>query len=46
MFATRIEATVIKKLKHMSVDTDMPISDLVEKAIRDLLKKHEKKNKK
>ena len=43
MFATRIDPAVLKELKHLSVDAEKPISDLTEEAIRDLLKKYEKK---
>ena len=43
MFATRINPKILKALKHLSVDTELSISDLTEKAIRDLLKKYEKK---
>jgi len=46
MFATRIDPAVLKELKHLSVDAEKPISDLTEEAIRDLLKKYDKKNKK
>ena len=45
MFATRIDPDVLKALKHFSVDTEISISDLTEEAIRDFLKKHEKKAK-
>jgi len=45
MFATRIDPAVLKELKHLSIDVERPISDLTEEAIRDLLKKHEKKGK-
>ena len=46
MFATRIRPDVLKKLKHLSVDAEKPISDLTEEAIQDLLEKYEKKSKK
>jgi len=42
MFATRIAADLLKKLKHLSVDADTSIGDLLEEAVKDLLKKHEK----
>jgi hypothetical protein len=42
MFATRIDANLLKKLKHLSVDADASIADLLEEAVKDLLKKHEK----
>ena len=46
MFATRIDNNLLKDLKHLSVDTEASINKLLEEAIRDLLKKYEKKPKK
>ena len=46
MFSTRIDPTMLKELKHLSIDAEKPISDLTEEAIQDLLKKYEKKAKK
>ena len=46
MFATRINPAILKELKHLSIDVEKPISDLTEEAIRDLLKKYEKKGNK
>ena len=46
MFSTRIIPVILKELKHLSIDAEKPISDLTEEAIRDLLKKYEKKSKK
>jgi len=43
MFATRIDPDVLKALKHLAVDTELSIADLTEEAVKDLLKKHEKK---
>ena len=40
-----IEIELIKKLKHLAVDTDNPLNELLEEAIRDLLKKYEKPKK-
>lgn len=45
MFSTRIDPDLIKKIKHLAVDAETPISTLVEEAIRDLLKKHEEAKK-
>jgi len=45
-FATRIDINVHKELKHLSVDAERSISDLLEEAIRDLLKKYNRKVKK
>jgi mRNA-degrading endonuclease RelE of RelBE toxin-antitoxin system len=42
MFATRIDPTILKELKHLSIDAEKPISDLTEEAILNLLKKYEK----
>jgi len=42
MFATRIDSDLFKKLKHLSVDADTSIGGLLEEAVKDLLKKHEK----
>ena len=41
MFATRIDNDILKALKHLSVDTESPISTLIEEAIQDHLKKYE-----
>ena len=46
MFSTRINPYVLKELKHLSIDAEKPISELTEGAIKDLLKKYEKKEKK
>ncbi len=46
MFSTRMNPIILKNLKHLSVDTEKPISELTEEAIQDLLKKYEKKGKK
>ena len=42
MFATRIDASLLKSLKHLGVDAEEPISKLLEEAIKDLLKKYGK----
>ena len=46
MFTTRIESDLIKRLKYLSADTDRNMNDLLEEAIKDILKKLEKKPKK
>jgi len=43
VFSTRIDEDRIKELKHLSVDTDKSLGNLLEEAIQDLLKKYEKK---
>jgi predicted transcriptional regulator len=40
MFSTRIDADLIKQIKHLAVDYEKPIASLVEEAVRDLLKKY------
>jgi predicted transcriptional regulator len=42
---TSIENELIKSLKHLAADTERQLNDLLEEAIRDLLKKHETKDK-
>ena len=45
-FTTRIETDLIRKLKYLSADTERNMNDLLEEAIRNLLKEYEKKPKK
>jgi CheY-like chemotaxis protein len=42
MFATRIDPGMLKKVKHLSVDVERPISALIEEALADLQKIYEK----
>lgn len=42
VFSTRINEDRIKDLKHLAVDTDRSLGDLLEEAIKELLKKYEK----
>ena len=46
VFSTRVNEDRIKDLKHLAVDTDRSLGNLLEEAIRDLVKKYEKKAKK
>jgi predicted transcriptional regulator len=46
VFSTRIDDALVKKLKHLAVDEDESLGNLLEQAIDDLLKKYEKKPKK
>ena len=46
VFSTRIDEDRIKELKHLAVDTDKSLGNLLEEAIQDLVKKYEKKAKK
>jgi hypothetical protein len=46
VFSTRIDDGRIKQLKHLAVDEERSLGDLLEEAIEDLLRKYEKKSKK
>lgn len=46
VFSTRVDEDLIMKLKHIAVDEDESLSNLLEEAIEDLLKKYEKQEKK
>jgi len=46
IFSTRIDEDPIKELKHLAVDTGRSLGNLLEEAIRDLLKKYKEKIKK
>jgi hypothetical protein len=46
MFATRINVDLLKEIKHLAVDTDKSIADLVEEAIQDLMVKYREPAKK
>jgi len=46
IFSTRLDEDRIKELKHLAVDTDKSLGQLLEEAIQGLLKKYEKKSKK
>ena len=41
VFSTRIDVEQIKKLKHLAVDTERSLGDLLEEAIADLTQKYE-----
>jgi len=43
VFSTSIDADRIKDLKHLAVDTDKTLGDLLEEAINDIVKKYRKK---
>ena len=45
-FSTIFNEDSIKKLKHLAVDADESLGVLLEEAIRDLLKKYERRMKK
>jgi len=42
LFTVRLEEPVIRDIKLLSVDLDIPISDLLAEAIRDLVRKHDR----
>jgi predicted transcriptional regulator len=44
--STRIENDLQKEIKKLAIDLEKPLNDLLEEAIRDFLKKYEKKPKK
>ena len=46
VFSTSIDADRIKDLKHLAVDTDKTLGDLLEETIKDIVQKYRKKTKK
>ena len=42
VFSTRVDSEAIKGLKHLAIDLHKSIGDLLEEAIKDILKKYEK----
>jgi predicted transcriptional regulator len=44
-FSTRIDDDLLKALKHLAVDTDKSIGELLEEAIGELLRKYSKPKK-
>jgi len=46
VFSTRVDEDRIKDLKHLAVDTAKSLGNLLEEAIKDLVKKYEKKGNK
>jgi len=43
--STKIENDLQKEIKKLAIDLERPLNDLLEEAIRDFLKKYEKKTK-
>jgi predicted transcriptional regulator len=41
-FSTRIDDDLLKALKHLSVDTDKSLGELLEEAIAELIRKYSK----
>jgi predicted transcriptional regulator len=46
VFSTKIDRELIKRLKHLAVDMDQKLNDLIEEALREFLKKNEPQSKK
>ncbi len=46
VFSTKIDKDLIKRLKHLAVDMDQKLNDLIEEALREFLKKNEPQAKK
>jgi predicted transcriptional regulator len=44
-FSTRIDEELLKALKHLSVDTDKSLGELLEEAIAELIRKYTKQKK-
>jgi predicted transcriptional regulator len=44
-FSTRIDDDLLKALKHLSVDTDKSLGELLEEAIAELIRKYSKPKK-
>jgi len=42
VFSTRLDEAVLKRLKHLAVDADKSLGDLLEEAIEDLVVKYTK----
>ena len=46
VFSTTIDSDRIKELKHLAVDTDKSLGNLLDEAIKDIVKKYRDKLKK
>ncbi|MFC1868062.1 ribbon-helix-helix domain-containing protein [Thermodesulfobacteriota bacterium] len=46
MFSTLINNDLLKEFKKLAIDLERPINDILEEAMKDFLKKYEKKSKK
>jgi hypothetical protein len=44
-YGLSLDQGLMKKIKHLGVDEDRAINDILEEAMRDLLEKHKKKGK-
>lgn len=45
LFASRINPELLRRLKHLSVDTDKTVGQLLEEAVADLLAKYQEQAK-
>ena len=43
MLSTLIRNNLLKEFKKLAIDLERPVNDILEEAMRDLLKKHGKK---
>ena len=43
IFSTRIDVDRLKQLKHLAVDTEKSLGNLLEEAIEDIVEKYKKK---
>ncbi len=46
MFSTLINNDLLKEFKKLAIDLERPINDILEEAMKDFLRKHDKKIKK
>ena len=44
IISTRIEIECLKQLKHLAVDTDKSLGELLEEAIKDIVRKYKRKS--
>lgn len=44
MFTTQLNNDLLKEFKKLAIDLERPINDILEEAMRDFLKKYEKKS--
>ena len=43
IFSTRIEVECLKQLKHLAVDVDKSLGELLEETIKDIVRKYSRK---
>ena len=39
-FSTKVDRSLLKEVRHLSVELERPLNDLLEEAMRDLLRKY------